>query len=206
MNCAQCETFVNYILVESVTDTMSIPLFEEETCLKKKSLVLGWRGLFSTGGVFTFTTECKDCTTSYFLNTLKEYNQPPSQKENLFFAILSCWTLFNIPFLYSGFKRLEYVWTRSRGWFLDGRQVLRVLLAVKINYQPPVHSYDQYWSLPWKTVDHTWSTLIGVSYRDHYGRNGVQNILLPPIGGRHRLLCFMTIPKWQIWNHSRKIC
>ena len=25
--------------------------------------------------------------------------------------------------------------------------------------------------------------------------NGAQNILLPPIGGRHRLLCFMTNPK-----------
>ena len=28
-----------------------------------------------------------------------------------------------------------------------------------------------------------------------WGWNGVQNILLPPIGGRHRLLCFMTNPK-----------
>ena len=28
--------------------------------------------------------------------------------------------------------------------------------------------HDDQWSLPWKTVDHSWSTLIGVSYRDHY--------------------------------------
>ena len=37
------------------------------------------------------------------------------------------------------------------------------------------HCHDQlliirydHWSLPWETVDHTWSTLINASYRDHY--------------------------------------
>ena len=33
--------------------------------------------------------------------------------------------------------------------------------------------HDDQWSLPWKTVDHSWSTLIGVSYRDHYTIQGL---------------------------------
>ena len=105
---------------------------------------------------------------------------------SLFIAMINTYQAWSI--VYHSWINIFYAWSAMNRWEIMRLWMIIVHIWMIID-QPHVHCYDQYWSfkqfvdhsherlliihdqhwsLPWKTVDHIWSTLIGASYHDHF--------------------------------------